>query len=220
MQNIDDYIRTSINYAVEKMGGYPADALRIYRHIITLDGFDKKIRKRPVNGIKPKRINPIKSKKRLTLTEDEKIIFEIIFQQADTSFEQLESGSRKREIVDVRKKAMVIFAVYLDYNLKQTGILFGNRDHSTVIHAINTHDDLLQSNSSYAVKFKRLLDEVKEKLPQYFNITPVSISDLRKEFDQAKWDRFANRWTKHRKDKEELEQIKKTLLEYERTKEN
>jgi hypothetical protein len=57
MQNIDDYIKTSIKYAVEKMGGYPGDAVRIYRSIITLDGFDRKIRKRPVSSIRTKRVN-------------------------------------------------------------------------------------------------------------------------------------------------------------------
>jgi hypothetical protein len=220
MQNIDDYIKTSINYAVEKMGGYPGDAIRIYRSIITQDGFDRKIRKRPVSSVRTKRVNPIRSTRRLSLTDEEKTIFDIIYLQTDTTFEQLESDSRKREIVDVRKKAMVVFAVYLDYNLKQAGALFGGRDHSTVIHAINTHDDLLQSNSNYAIKFKRLLDEIKEQLPQYFNTTPVSISDLRKEFDQAKWERFATRWVKQKRDKKELEEIKQTLLEYERTKKN
>jgi hypothetical protein len=220
MQNIDDYIRTSINYAVEKMGGYPGDAVRIYRSIITQEGFDKKIRRRPVSNIRTKRNNPVKSSGRLLLTEDEKIIFNIIYLQTDTSYEQLEGDSRKREVVDVRKKAMTLFAVYLGYKLKRVGLMFGGRDHSTVIHAINTHDDLLQSNSSYAIKFKRLLDEVREQLPHYFEITPTNLSDLRREFDQAKWDRFATRWVKEKRDKQELEEIKQTLLEYEHAKKN
>jgi len=220
MQNIDDYIKKSIEYTVQKMGGYPGDAIRIYRNLINLKGFDKKIRQRKIDNSKISRKNPVKSSNRLNLSPDEKVMFEIIYEQTQISFEELESKGRKRTIVDVRKKAMVIFAIYLDYTLEKTGLLFGGRDHSTVVHAINSHDDLLQSNGAYAIGFKRLLDEVKERLPHHFNIKPVSLSDLRKEFDQAKWERFASKWVKDKKDMNQLKEIKEALVKYEQTKAN
>jgi hypothetical protein len=220
MQNIDDYIKKSVEYTVEKMGGYPGDAVRVYRNLINLKGFEKHIRKRKIDNSKTVRKNPVRSLNRINLTADERKIFDIIYAQTEVSYEDLEAVGRKRTVVDVRKKAMVIFAIYLDYTLDKTGLLFGGRDHSTVIHAINTHDDLLQSNGSYAIGFKKLLDEVKEQLPHYFNTKPVSLSDLRKEFDQAKWERFATRWVKEKKDMNQLKEIKEALVKYEQAKAN
>ena len=187
MQNIDDYIKESISFAVSKMGGQPVDAVRIYRSIITKNGFDKKMRNKIVNNPKVVRVNPVKSSKRLLLSEVEKTVFNIIYLQTEISFEDLESQSRKREIVDVRKRAMVLFVIYLNYTYKNTGNLFGDRDHSTVIHAVNSHDDLLQSDGAYALKFRKLLDEVKDAVPEHFNIVPITLKDLRNEFDQSKW---------------------------------
>ena len=220
MQNIDDYIRKSISFAVENMGGQPQDAVRIYRKIVTKEGFDKKMRYKIVNNPKVVRVNPVKSSKRLLLNQDEKLIFEIIYLQSDVTYEDLESNSRKRELVDVRKRAMVLFAIYLNYTYKKVGELFGSRDHSTVIHAVNSHDDLLHSDSSYALKFKKLLDEVKETLPRYFNTVPVTLKQLKNDFDQAKWERFATKWAKDKRDLKELNEIKEVLSKYGITKEN
>ena len=218
MQNIDDYIKESISFAVSKMGGQPVDAVRIYRSIITKNGFDKKMRNKIVNNPKVVRVNPVKSSKRLLLSEVEKTVFNIIYLQTEISFEDLESQSRKREIVDVRKRAMVLFVIYLNYTYKNTGNLFGDRDHSTVIHAVNSHDDLLQSDGAYALKFRKLLDEVKDAVPEHFNIVPITLKDLRNEFDQAKWERFASKWTKDKRDVSELKEIKEVLIKNDRAK--
>ena len=218
MQNIDDYIKESISFAVSKMGGQPVDAVRIYRSIITKNGFDKKMRSKIVNNPKVVRVNPVKSSKRLLLSEVEKTVFNIIYLQTEISFEDLESQSRKREIVDVRKRAMVLFVIYLNYTYKNTGNLFGDRDHSTVIHAVNSHDDLLQSDGAYALKFRKLLDEVKDAVPEHFNIVPITLKDIRNEFDQANWERFASKWSKDKRDVSELKEIKEVLIKNDRAK--
>jgi len=220
MQIIDDYIRESISFAVEKMGGQPGDAVRIYRTIVHRKGFEKKIRYKPVNTVKVKRTNPVKSLARATLTDDETLIFKIIYEETGFTYEDIISQSRKRDTVDARKKAMVIFCIYLDYTYKKTGILIGGRDHSTVIHAINTHDSLLQCDSKYALKFKVVLDRVKDELSHYFQLKPITIKELKNDFDQSKWERFASKWDKEEKNKKELANIKATLLEYELAKAN
>lgn len=220
MQNIDDYIKKSISYSVEKMGGYPGDALKIYKSLIQRKGFEKNIRMRPVNPSKPKRVNPVKNPARLNLTENEKKIFDIFFEETNVSFEEIVSLSRRREIVDVRKMIMVVFCVYLDYTYKRTGDLIGHRDHSTVIHAINTHDGLLHCDVKYSLKFKKVLDRVKLELSEFFNQKSVTISDLKKEFDQVKWERFANNWARERRNKKELEELRELLEKNELAKSN
>lgn len=219
MQNIDDYIKKSVEYAVIKMGGYPGDALRIYKSLITQEGFNKNIRQRPITPAKPIRVNPVRSLKRLVLTQDEKKVFDIIYSHTDFPYEELISESRKRDLVDVRKQGMVLFAIYLNYTYKKAGDLFGHRDHSTVIHAVNSHDDLIQSSHSYGSSFKKLLDDVKKELPHYFERQPlVTLKQLKNEFDQVKWERFASKWAKEQRDMKQLREIKEALIEYDRTK--
>jgi chromosomal replication initiator protein len=72
----------------------------------------------------------------------------------------LKAKTRKKEIVVARQVAMYFAKEYTNFSLKAIGQYFGGRDHSTVIHAIQSVNEMLESNR----KFKTSLDELKKKL--------------------------------------------------------
>lgn len=71
------------------------------------------------------------------------------------SLDLLKSKTRKREIVQARQIAMFFSKQMTNSPLKKIGMNFGGRDHSTVIHACNTVNDLLDTD-------KRFKDDVEE----------------------------------------------------------
>ena len=76
------------------------------------------------------------------------------------SIDQLKDKTRKKEIVMARQMAMYFSKEYTNLSLKSIGYHFGGRDHSTVIHAVQTVNDLNDTDSS----FKKSLDELRKKL--------------------------------------------------------
>jgi chromosomal replication initiator protein len=72
----------------------------------------------------------------------------------------LKDKTRKKEIVVARQVAMYFAKEYTNFSLKAIGQYFGGRDHSTVIHAIQSVNELIETNK----KFKTSIDELKKKL--------------------------------------------------------
>jgi chromosomal replication initiator protein len=60
--------------------------------------------------------------------------------------EDLKAKSRKKEVVVPRQIAIYLVKENTDYSLKSIGYHFGGRDHSTVIHAIQTVNDLMKTD--------------------------------------------------------------------------
>lgn len=76
------------------------------------------------------------------------------------SIDQLKDKTRKKEIVMARQMAMYFSKEYTNLSLKSIGYHFGGRDHSTVIHAVQTVNDLYDTDNN----FKRSVDELRKKL--------------------------------------------------------
>jgi chromosomal replication initiator protein len=68
--------------------------------------------------------------------------------------------TRKQEIVEARQIAMYLAKQFTDSSLKTIGLHFGGRDHSTVIHAISTVEERMQTTA----KHKRIVDELYQKI--------------------------------------------------------
>ncbi len=68
--------------------------------------------------------------------------------------------TRKQEIVEARQIAMYLSKQFTDSSLKTIGLHFGGRDHSTVIHAISTVEERMQTTA----KHKRIVDELHQKI--------------------------------------------------------
>jgi chromosomal replication initiator protein len=73
---------------------------------------------------------------------------------------ELKDKIRKKEIVVARQVAMYFCKEYTNHSLKAIGYHFGGRDHSTVIHAVQTVNDLMDVDSS----FKTNIEELRKKL--------------------------------------------------------
>jgi chromosomal replication initiator protein len=78
----------------------------------------------------------------------------------DITVNDIKDKTRKKEIVLARQIAMYFAKELTNLSLKTIGYHFGNRDHSTVIHAIQTVNDLIESDR----KVKMAVDDLKKKL--------------------------------------------------------
>ena len=74
--------------------------------------------------------------------------------------DDLKAKTRKKEIVIARQVAMYFSKDYTNHSLKSIGYHFGGRDHSTVIHALQSVNDMMDTD----VKFRYSVDELKKKL--------------------------------------------------------
>lgn len=74
--------------------------------------------------------------------------------------EDMQSKSRRREITQARQVAMYFAKEMTSLSLKGIGKHFGGRDHSTVIHGIQTVKDLSETDRDYREK----VDEVRKQL--------------------------------------------------------
>lgn len=68
--------------------------------------------------------------------------------------------TRKQEIVEARQIAMFFAKKYTKSSLKTIGLHFGGRDHSTVIHAISTVEERVETS----LKHKRMVDEIQQRI--------------------------------------------------------
>jgi chromosomal replication initiator protein len=82
-----------------------------------------------------------------TLTIDD--IQRIVCEHLGVSEEQMRGQTRKRDIVRARQIAMYFVKKHTQHSLKDIGLHFGGRDHSTVIHANNTVEDRMENDESF-----------------------------------------------------------------------
>ncbi len=73
---------------------------------------------------------------------------------------QLKGKIRKKEIVIPRQVAIYFSKLYTNHSLKVIGYHFGGRDHSTVIHAMHSIEDMIETDA----RFKNSVEEIKKKL--------------------------------------------------------
>jgi hypothetical protein len=128
-----DLITEFINKFHQKVGYYPTV---ITNHRITDDGIVA-----------------------LTLPELEKYFEPFI----PTSMKKkgLASKDRYRNIVELRCIFFFI-ARSMRYNLKPLGDYMGGRDHTTVIHGINTFRDLYETDPTFRSKYYLIINQIKQ----------------------------------------------------------
>ena len=82
----------------------------------------------------------------------------------DLTLDTLISKSRKQEVAVARQIAMFLSKRLTPHPLKMIGLHFGNRDHSTVVHAVQTVEKKCKNDSSFA----RMIDEFTETIKQKY----------------------------------------------------
>ncbi len=96
------------------------------------------------------------NKKPLTIPQ----IKRIVSSKLDISIDELSSKSRTKEISQARQIAMYLCREVTNISLLKIGENFGNRDHSTVMHAIDKIKQLLISNDDV----KTIVDGLKKDI--------------------------------------------------------
>lgn len=99
-------------------------------------------------------------------TDDDKVkdIKEIVCKFYGINLWMIESRSRRREFVEPRQIAATLVRQFTRLSLKLTGLKFGGIDHSSVIHSVNTVDDLIATDKDYRKKFEHIKMLVQAKL--------------------------------------------------------
>jgi chromosomal replication initiator protein len=80
----------------------------------------------------------------------------------DIELEELKDKSRKKEVVIPRQIAMYFAKEFTNFSLKAIGYHFGGRDHSTVIHAIQSVSDMMDTNAEMKNTIQNMQRNLKE----------------------------------------------------------
>jgi chromosomal replication initiator protein len=90
-------------------------------------------------------------------------IMKFVSEYFGVTIEQMKDKTRKREIVVARQVSMYFAKEYTNMSLKSIGSNFGNRDHSTVIHAIQSVNDLMDTDKKFNATMQDLMKKIKLK---------------------------------------------------------
>tara|TARA_B100002051_G_scaffold181730_1_gene172092 strand:- start:761 stop:1660 length:900 start_codon:yes stop_codon:yes gene_type:complete len=91
---------------------------------------------------------------------DIKFIQEIVSKYFHISIEEMKDKARKKEIVIARQVAMYFSKDFTNNSLKSIGFHFGGRDHSTVIHAVQSVNDMIDTDNF----FKKSIEEINRRI--------------------------------------------------------
>ncbi len=90
-------------------------------------------------------------------------ILEATVELSSFSLEQITGGSRRRPLVDARQIAMYVTRNMTDLSYPEIGRAFGNRDHTTVIHAVRKIEESMTERKEIFDKVQDLQSLVGEK---------------------------------------------------------
>tara|TARA_B100000902_G_scaffold17937_1_gene21549 strand:- start:6016 stop:7347 length:1332 start_codon:yes stop_codon:yes gene_type:complete len=91
---------------------------------------------------------------------DIKYIQEIVSKFFNISIEDMKDKARNKEIVIARQVAMYFSKDFTNNSLKSIGFHFGGRDHSTVIHAVQSVNDMIDTD----IIFKKNIKEINKRI--------------------------------------------------------
>lgn len=97
----------------------------------------------------------------------------------------MQQKTRKKEVVEARQIAMTVLKKHSNLSLKNIGKLFGNRDHTTVLHALATIRDLVETDN----ELRRVV----------FSISPDVVVGIEERFDYSTIRRGGNASVKRKK---------------------
>ena len=142
-----EYIATHITSNIRELEGC-LTKLKMYQLMDT--GIDLELVKRTVREIS--------TNKRQVIGID--LITKIVCESFGVDEKKIRDKTRKADIAIARQVAMYLSKQMTRSSLKMIGLHFGGRDHSTVIHAITTVDNLMTSDPT----MKQMVEEIKYKV--------------------------------------------------------
>jgi len=146
--DVVEYIAYSISANVRELEGVLNSILAqsiLNKRTITLDLARDMIDKFVRNSAKEISIDYIKN---------------IVCDYFQITVDEINSRTRKREIVQARQLAMYFSKKHTKFSLANIGMHCGNKDHATVLHAYRTVTDLLDTDK----QFKVYVEEIEKKI--------------------------------------------------------
>lgn len=89
------------------------------------------------------------------------LIQKIVAEHYEIPIEKLKEKTRKRFVVRARQLSMYLAKQLSNRSLKQIGTAFGGRDHSTVIHACQTIESMLENDTRFKTEVSDLAKRLK-----------------------------------------------------------
>ena len=89
-------------------------------------------------------------------TKDE-VIADIVAEIWEVPKEAITTKTRQREVVEARQVLMTYRKIVTGKSLKKVGKEFG-KDHATVLHAIRTVNNLVETDKVFHNKYKRFIE--------------------------------------------------------------
>ena len=80
-------------------------------------------------------------------------------------YNKLFIACRERKVIDARMQTANVMNKYLGYSLKKVGSIF-SKDHSTVVHWLGNHRDLIETSNAYLSLYQRYLKSLEEQMPE------------------------------------------------------
>ena len=90
-------------------------------------------------------------------------IMEVVCKHYGVDGEALRGKTRKRDVVRARQVAMYLAKNNTELTASKIGLLIGNRDHATVLHALRTVGDQLQVDKSFRAELEELQDCIRRR---------------------------------------------------------
>jgi chromosomal replication initiator protein len=103
-------------------------------------------------------VNEISSVRRPRISVD--MITGVVCDYLDVDEKKIRDKTRKQEVVLARQISMYLAKRLTDSSLKNIGLHFGGRDHSTVIHAIQTVEREMNRDQEYRERVERLTERL------------------------------------------------------------
>ena len=150
-ESVVNYIAENVNESVRELEGIINSLLAqsiLFKREIDMDLAERIIRKAVRIENKPITIDNIISKVCAHYDLDESVIH---------------TKSRKREIVQIRQIAMYLAKKHTEISASKIGMLIGNRDHATLLHACKTVKDLIEINKSFKSDIEEIEAALKRK---------------------------------------------------------
>lgn len=105
-----------------------------------------------------KTVKEISSSKKINISID--YITKIVCEHFDVEENSVREKNRKKEVVEARQYAMYLSKIFTKSSLKTIGLHFGGRDHSTVLHAHKSVEEMILTDS----KGRETLEIIKNKI--------------------------------------------------------
>lgn len=89
-------------------------------------------------------------------------IYDIVCTQYDVNAEAIKSKSRERHLSEARQVAMYLARTQTEISLATIGLLFGKRDHSTVLYACRIIRNMMDVDPSFCERVRKMERKVNE----------------------------------------------------------